>query len=325
MRSRLDWDKLRVFHAVSDAGSFTHAGETLGLSQSAVSRQVHALEESLGVMLFHRHARGLILTEQGELLYRSVHDVFHQLAMTESLLTDSKDRPEGPLRITTTVTFGSTWLTRVIKRFIDDYPGIEVSLLLADSDLDITMREADCAIRFAMPSRPELIQRHLRKTRSRLYASAEYLRAHGMPQSLDDLDGHVILFGEDVPVPTPTMNWLMHEQVDGHALRPALKINNVYGMYRAVVAGLGVAPLPSYMARLSSELVHVLPEIVGPETDMYFVYPGELRDSKRITVFRDFLVRSLNDAWAAPPVREKSVRDKPARADPLDVQPVDGF
>ena len=304
----MDWDKLRVFHAVADAGSFTHAGETLSLSQSAVSRQVHSLEESLGVMLFHRHARGLILTEQGELLYRNVHDVFHRLAMTEALLTESKDRPEGPLKITTTVAFGSTWLTRIIHKFIDDYPGIDVSLALTDTDLDITMREADCAIWFAMPTRPDLIQRQLRTVRSRLYASPEYLRTHGMPKSLEDLDGHIILFGEDGPAPTPTINWASELEADGHPLRPVLTVNNIYGMYRAVTSGLGVASLPSYMTRLSPDLVHVLPEIVGPETDMYFVYPEELRDSMRITVFRDFLVRSLNESWAAPPVRERTLK-----------------
>ena len=308
MKSRMDWDKLRVFHAVADAGSFTHAGDTLSLSQSAVSRQVHSLEESLGVMLFHRHARGLILTEQGELLYRSVHDVFHQLAMTEAVLTDSKERPEGPLRITTTVAFGSTWLTREIKKFIEDYPGIDVSLILTDSDLDITMREADCAIRFAMPTRGDLIQRHLRTVKSRLYASPEYLRTHGMPKSVEDLDGHLIVFGDDGPVPTPSINWPLGLQVNDHGIRPVLKVNNIYGIYRAVVSGLGIAPLPSYMTRLSSELVHVLPELVGPEIDMYFVYPEELRDSMRISMFRDFLIRSLNEAWAVPAPREKLSR-----------------
>ena len=308
MKSRMDWDKLRVFHAVADAGSFTHAGDTLSLSQSAVSRQVHSLEESLGVMLFHRHARGLILTEQGELLYRSVHDVFHQLAMTEAVLTDSKERPEGPLRITTTVAFGSTWLTLEIKKLIEDYPGIDVSLILTDSDLDITMREADCAIRFATPTRGDLIERHLRTVRSRLYASPEYLRTHGMPKSVEDLDGHLIVFGDDGPVPTPSINWPLGLQVNDHGIRPVLKVNNIYGIYRAVVSGLGIAPLPSYMTRLSSELVHVLPELVGPEIDMYFVYPEELRDSMRISMFRDFLIRSLNEAWAVPAPREKLSR-----------------
>ena len=107
----LDWDKLRVFHAVAEAGSFTHAGDILKLSQSAVSRQVSALESSLKVPLFHRHARGLILTEQGELLYRTVHDVFAKLAMAEAQLSETKDRPKGALKVTATVALGSTWLT----------------------------------------------------------------------------------------------------------------------------------------------------------------------------------------------------------------------
>lgn len=297
MRSRMDWDKLRVFHAVADAGSFTHAGETLNLSQSAVSRQIHALEESLDVVLFHRHARGLILTEQGELLHANVRDVFHRLAMTEAMLTESKDSPEGPLKISTTVTFGSTWLTRVIKKFIADYPTVQVSLILTDSDLDISMREADCAIRFTAPTQPDLIQKHLRTIRSRLYASPDYLREHGMPTSIEDLDGHLIVFGDDTPAPSPTINWPMQLRVHDHQIEPVLRVNNIYGMYRAVASGLGIASLPSYMARLSSELVHVLPDMVGPEADMYFVYPEELRDTKRINVFRDFLIRQIAESW----------------------------
>lgn len=308
MRSRMDWDKLRVFHAVADAGSFTHAGETLSLSQSAVSRQIHALEESLDVVLFHRHARGLILTEQGELLNSNVRDVFHRLAMTEAMLTESKDRPDGPLKISTTVAFGSTWLTRVIKKFIEDFPSVQVSLILTDIDLDISMREADCAIRFSAPTQPDLIQRHLRTVRSRLYASPDYLREHGMPLSIDDLDGHMIVFGDDAPVPTPTINWPLQLRGADHRVQPVLRVNNIYGMYRAAVSGLGVAALPSYMARISSDLVHVLPDVVGPETEMYFVYPEELRETKRINVFRDFLIRNIAESWADTPSRPVEVK-----------------
>src|ERR1700751_1324175 len=120
----MDWDKLKVFHAAAEAGSFTHAGEQLGLSQSAVSRQVSALEESLAVSLFHRHARGLILTEQGDLLYKTVHEGFAKLNAVENSLTETKDNPEGPRRVTTTVAFGSVWLTSRLKEFIRAYPGI---------------------------------------------------------------------------------------------------------------------------------------------------------------------------------------------------------
>lgn len=292
---RMDWDKLRVFHAVADAGSFTHAGEILNLSQSAVSRQVHALEESLGLLLFHRHARGLILTESGELLYRTVHDVFHRLAMAEAMLIESKERPQGPLKISTTTAFGSTWLTPQMKEFVELYPDIQVSLVLTESDLDLGMREADCAIRFQPPTQPDLIQRHLKTVRSRLFAAPTYIKEYGMPHTVEDLDGHIIVYGQDGPLPTATINWLLDLRASEHPLQPLLRVNNIYAMYRAVVSGLGVAALPTYMARLSNEIVNVLPNIEGPASDVYFIYPEEMRNSKRINVFRDFLVRKITE------------------------------
>jgi DNA-binding transcriptional LysR family regulator len=290
----MDWDKLRVFHAVANAGSFTHAGETLNLSQSAVSRQVHALEESLGLMLFHRHARGLILTEQGELLNRNVREVFAKLAMTEAMLTESTERPEGPLRITTTVAFGSTWLTPQMTEFFELYPEISISLVLLDSELDLAMREADCAIRFIPPRQPDLIQRHLMSVRAHVYASADYLKRHGMPKSPEDLDNHdLIVYGEDPTPPVATLNWLLEAGATKGERRPILKVNNIYGIYRAVMSGLGVGALPTYMARMTANLVQVLPELEGPTTDSFFVYSEELRNSKRIAVFRDFLVHKI--------------------------------
>ena len=176
LNSVMDWDKLRIFHAVADAGSFTHAGHELGLSQSAVSRQISALEEALNVPLFHRHARGLILTEQGEMLYRTAHEVFTKLTAAQTRLMDSKEKPSGELRITTTVGLGSVWLTPRLREFSEIYPEIAVTLLLDDRELDLSMREADVAIRLRRPTQPDLIQRKLFTVHHHLYASAEYLR-----------------------------------------------------------------------------------------------------------------------------------------------------
>src|ERR1700759_365601 len=206
---RMDWDKLRVFHAVAEAGSFTHAGEALNLSQSAVSRQISALEESLSVPLFHRHARGLILTEQRELLFRTAREVFAKLSMAEGMISESKDRPKGPLKITSSVAFGSTWLTPRIREFLDLYPEIQVTLVVDDSELDLSMREADVAIRMAPPRQPDLVQRHLMTVRSYAYASPDYLKKHGTPTRPEDLDEHrVIIYGDDSRPPTPSINWL---------------------------------------------------------------------------------------------------------------------
>src|SRR5258707_4138424 len=224
----MDWDKLRVFHAVAEAGSFTHAGEALNLSQSAVSRQISALEESLSVPLFHRHARGLILTEQGELLFRTAREVFAKLAMSESLISESKDRPKGPLKITTTVAFGSIWLTPRIHEFLDLYPEIQVSLVVDDSELDLSMREADVAIRMTPPRQPDLIQRHLVSVQEHAYGTTDYLKKHGMPQRAEDLDQHrLIVYGEDAPPPVPGATWLLDSGVKtGNDRRPTLTVHN---------------------------------------------------------------------------------------------------
>lgn len=291
----MDWDKLRIFHAVAEAGSFTHAGEQLNLSQSAVSRQISALEESLKVMLFHRHARGLILTEQGELLYRTAHEIFGKLSMVEAQLAESKDRPRGLLKVTTTVAFGSTWLSPRMRDFMELYPDIEVHLILTDRELDLSMREADIGIRLSPPRQADLIQRHLLTVHMAIFASTHYLKKHGSPSSPEDLDNHrIVVYGDDARPPVPDVNWLLRIGNETGELRRAnLTVNNVYGVMRAVQAGAGIGALPEFMVQGQSDLVQVLPELTGPTIDAYFVYPEELRASKRIQVFRDFLLRHV--------------------------------
>jgi DNA-binding transcriptional LysR family regulator len=292
---KMDWDKLRIFHAVAEAGSFTHAGEVLNLSQSAVSRQISSLEESLNVALFHRHARGLILTEQGELLYRTAHEVFSKLAMAEAQLAESKDRPKGQLKVTATQAFGSSWLTPCLLEFIDLYPDVEVDLVLEDRELDLSMREADVAIRMAPPRQPELIQRHLMTVHLNIYAAPAYLKRHGIPKVPEDLDQHrIIVYGNDTRPPVEDMDWLLVAGTrKDKPRRPILKVNSVYAILRAVQSGLGIASLPEFMVGEGTSLVRVLPELQGPRIDAYFVYPEELRNSKRIQVFRDFLLRKV--------------------------------
>ncbi len=292
----MDWDKLRVFHAVAEAGSFTHAGDTLNLSQSAVSRQISALEEALQVPLFHRHARGLILTEQGESLNRTVREVFAKLAMTEALLTESREKPAGRLKVTTTVGFGASWLAPRVQAFLEMYPDVTMNLVLDDTDLDLAMREADVAIRMHPPKQPDLVQRHLMVMEWHLCASPSYLAKHGTPQTPDDLDDHkLILFGSYHP-PVPDVNWLAElGRRPGDPRRALLEVNSLHAMMEAVKSGLGMAAVPDYMATEAEAdgLVRLLPEVKAPKVDVYFVYPEELRSSKRVAVFRDFLLSRL--------------------------------
>ncbi len=292
----MDWDKLRVFHAVAEAGSFTHAGETLNLSQSAVSRQISALEENLQVPLFHRHARGLILTEQGESLNRTVREVFAKLAMTEALLTESKEKPAGRIKVTTTVGFGATWLAPRLQEFLERYPDISMSLLLDDTELDLAMREADVAIRMHAPKQPDLVQRHLFHIDWLVVASPEYLAKHGTPERAEELDDHkLVLFGDYRP-PVPDINWLAEAgRRAGSPRRALLEVNSLHAMAQAVRLGVGIGVLPNWMSDEVAGLTRLLPDLKAPKVDVFFVYPEELRNSKRVAVFRDFLLARLQE------------------------------
>lgn len=292
----MDWDKLRVFHAVAEAGSFTHAGETLNLSQSAVSRQISQLEDTLNVTLFHRHARGLILTEQGEILYHTAREVFAKLAAAEASLSEGRELPKGPLKITTPVAFGSTWLASRIGMFLERYPEITVSLIIDDSELDLGMRQADVAIRLGAPRQPDLIQRHLKTIKLHLYASPGYLKRMGMPQRAEDLASHrLVIYGDSPHPPFPNVNWLLDLATGGSRRVHAntFAVNNYYAMLRAVQGGVGIAAIPDYLASEDESLVRVMPDTEGPQVPAYFVYPEELRHSKRITVLRDFLIQEV--------------------------------
>jgi DNA-binding transcriptional LysR family regulator len=289
----MDWDKLKVFHAAAQAGSFTHAGEQLGLSQSAVSRQVSALEQELGVSLFHRHARGLILTEQGEVLQSTAHDVFMKLEAARTKLTDSREKPNGELKVTTTVGIGVHWLTPRLGEFNDLYPDIRITLITTDNELDLAMREADVAIRLRQPTQPDLIQRKLFSLHFHACASPEYIKRFGTPRSIEELDQHrlIVLGGTIQPWLQQSGNWLvMTARPERDPRLPWLTINNVLGVLRACQRGLGIAMLPDYLVEENGGLVNLFGDKNEVAYDAYFVYPEELKSVARVQVFRDFLV-----------------------------------
>ncbi|RCS25521.1 LysR family transcriptional regulator [Phyllobacterium salinisoli] len=288
----LDWDKLRIFHAAAEAGSFTHAAQTLHLSQSAISRQVSALEQDVGVPLFQRHARGLILTEQGELLYRTAHDVLMKLENVRSRLAESREKPTGRLRVTTTVGLGSGWLIERVQEFIELYPDVRLQLILDNEELDLTMRHADCAIRLRQPQQPDLIQRRLFTVHMHVYAAASYIAKHGKLASVDELGEHrIVTFGEPAPSYLTGLNWLeIAGRGDSSPRIPTLQVNNLLSIKRAVQRGVGMAVLPDYMVDKESGLVQLLPDMEEiPSFDTFFCYPEALKNSAKLHVFRDFL------------------------------------
>ena len=290
----MDWDKLRIFHAVADAGSLTHAGDTLHLSQSAVSRQVRALEESLNTTLFHRHARGLILTEQGELLFDATRAMAKRLDAASARIRDSEEEVFGELRITTTIGFGSLWLAPRLSRLYDKYPDLNINLMLDERVLDLPMREADVAIRMKEPSQADLVRKRLMSVRMRLYASRTYLSTHEVPQSMEDLRDHRLIC-QNVASEQVSAGATLVRELMSYDLPNVLTVNNYFGCLQAVRNDLGVGVLPDYVAIDDPELVRVLPEVESNAVPVFLAFPEELRQSKRISAFRDFVLEQIGE------------------------------
>lgn len=295
----MDWDKLKTFHYAAEAGSLTAAAERLGLSQSAVSRQIAALEDAIGVPLFQRYARGLILTGPGMALIELTREMQAAAAMAESTLKDAREKVMGDLTVTAPVAFGSTWLAPRLVSFADGYPELKLRLLLDDREYDLLKLEAECAIRLWAAQHADLIQRKLLTVHVSLYAAPAYLARHGTPTTPEQLDRHrIVSYQRDASSPMRDLDWALRAGREEDAARsPTLEINNVYGMLRAVESGLGIGSLPDYMASANPNLVKVLPDLLGPSFDIFFIYPSDLRRSRRIAAFRQFLIEQTQ-SWA---------------------------
>ena len=288
----MDWDKLRIFHAVADAGSLTHAGDKLNLSQSAVSRQIRGLEESLNATLFHRHARGLILTEQGELLHDATTAMNKRLDTAAARIRDSEEEVFGDLRVTTTLGFGTLWLAPRLVKLYEQYPDLRVDLMLEERVLDLPMREADVAIRMKEPSQADLIRKRLMTVKMQIFANQKYLDANGVPDSLDDLVYHRLIC-QSVDAAQVGASSTLVQHLLTYEVRSLLTVNNYFGVLQAVLQHLGLGILPDYVSAEDDRLIRVIPDVESADIPVFLAYPEELRQSKRIAAFRDFVQEEI--------------------------------
>jgi len=297
----MDWDKLKTFHAAAEAGSLTGAAELLNLSQSAVSRQISALEGELSAKLFHRHTRGLLLTEPGRVLFTATAEVAAKIALAEAHLQDIRDEPSGLLRVTAPTALGAIWLAPRLTRFREQFPQIRIRLLLVDHELDIANLEADLAIRPWAATQNDVIQKKLMQVDQHLYASEPYLTRVGEPTGVDDLDRHeFVAYGPKHLASIPNLNWplVLGLKPGDKPREPVIEANTINGMMKACEAGLGLAGLPDYVARENDRLKRVLPDQAGPPFEVYMLYPQELRGSRRIAAFSEFLSEEVK-RWEA--------------------------
>ena len=293
----MDWDKLKIFHAVAEAGSFTSSTVNLNLSQSAISRQIQSLEDDLNVKLFERHARGLTLTESGEYVYKTANEVISKLKEVETTLSDKKNKPRGKLTVTTVISFGTTWLTPRIQEFMQLNPEIEIELIFDDKELDLSTRQADIGIFMRRPKQLNYIQKKLIDIHYHIYGSPKYLEKHGYPKTINDLNKHkFISFGRGAPSPVFNPEWALKLGMkENKTMKTVMKVNSVYGLLLAVQSGVGLAALPDYLTIKQPNIIKVLPNVKGPITEAHFVYPQSMKNVARVQAFRNFLYSKISE------------------------------
>jgi DNA-binding transcriptional LysR family regulator len=226
------------------------------------------------------------------MLFGTASEIMNKLSTAETLLTDTTTKPSGDLRVTAPIGLGTVWVTQRLREFFEIYPDIRVELVLSDEQIAIAMRAADVAIWTAEPQQSDLIRRRLFTMKIHAFASANYIRRYGAPQTLEALDEHAIVSYSGTPAPhLSAIRWLEIAGLEGKAPRkPAFAANSVVAMKYAIRAGIGIGLVPDYLTEEEADLVPVLRDVQLPTVPIFFVFPEELKTAKKVQVFRDFLV-----------------------------------
>ncbi|MBP6985843.1 MAG: LysR family transcriptional regulator [Alphaproteobacteria bacterium] len=288
----MDWNKLRTFYHVASVGSFSKAAESLNITQSALSRQVIDLEYSLKKTLFFRRPRGLELTKDGEILYETARKVCAEIEAGEINLYEEETVPKGLLKLCTTPDIATYWLSNYLPGFLTRFPEIRVAVISSAHPTDYILSKADVSLITKKTSSPDFIQKSMMKVKLKLYASPEYIASRGTPEKLSDLDHHQLLtYGDYIHHPYDNINWILSAGAPAGVLRePYLQVNSMQGLQLMAEAGFGIISLSQENPSLAkANLVPILPEIDGPEIETFLVYPMQLKNSKRVQAFKEYL------------------------------------
>lgn len=289
----MDWNDLRYFLAVIDGGSLSAAAKRLNVSQPTMGRRMAALESRLGTRLFERRGRGYVLTAEGENLAGSVRRMEDEALAAERRLGGRDSSLAGTVRLSATEGIGALWLPPRLSRFTAGYPDIRLELILDNTAVNLSRREADVAIR--MQNEPgrlswqdALIGRNLGRLRIGLYASPDYLAAHGTPRAVADLKRHAAVGLAGFLVGASYNQWLL----DAGA-RQALSTNSLLAQLNAVRAGFGIAAMASALIDDDMGLVPLMPDLALPAPDVWLLYHADMKHAARIRAVVDFLADEI--------------------------------
>ncbi|MFY9180163.1 MAG: LysR family transcriptional regulator [Venatoribacter sp.] len=287
-------DSLQTFITVVRTRNFTAAADELGVTPSAISKQISALEERLGVRLLNRTTRSVSPTEAGQMFYQHGENILESITEAEKLVTDFDITPRGKLRITTMSNFGRRELARILTKFSEQYPDISFDLHISDRPVDIVKEGFDFAIRLGTQEDSRLIAKPIAEQRIVVCAAKSYLDKWGMPKQLEDLNNHCILVVANAEY--ARINWLRQFEKD-HGFKftsaeRSLSVNDIDLVNEACVAGMGIAALPSYLAEKhiqKGELIQLFPEIEIPVRTIKIVFPQNRYLANKSRAFIDFI------------------------------------
>lgn len=294
----MDWNKLKIFHAVFESGSFSAASQVLKLSQSSVSRHIRNLEDRLQMSLFFRQINGIIPTEQAEFLYETTQAIWDRLAFIETLLNDDRDAPQGVLRVVSSPAFATLWLIFHLPDFLNLYEDLTVEIFADYANQRFyDLRETDVLIHAEPTFFAGILSVPILKQTTGIFASRSYLKAFGVPYKPQQLNQHrLICFDEKYTLPFPRYNLLLELGADtGHSRQPFIKINSLLGIARAVEEGLGIALLPPFVAETLSDVVQIIPEANCPTVELTLSYPEQLKKASRVQAFQEFLLEKTGN------------------------------
>lgn len=293
----LDWNQVRAFMAAVEGGSLTAGGKAIGLSQSTLSRQVQALEESLGVALFERIGKRLVLTEAGRALAPHASAMGQAAAALDLGALGRSEAVEGTVTISASDAVAMYLLPPILWRVREEVPGVTVRVLVANSLSDLRRREADIAIRHVRPTEPELVGRWIRDATASFYASRDWVARHGHPRRAVDATGAVFIGDHS------DGRYASYLREMGLDLGPEcfrLSCESSLVAWALARQGLGICPVMREIARSMPELVEVLDELPLITFPFWLLTHREVHSARRIRLVFDILAEELGDGDPPP-------------------------
>ena len=291
--NEINWDCLRYFLASADTGSLTAASKILGSNQPTVGRYIDNLESVLGIKLFQRSVRGLILTQEGKDIYERVIDIQNSIVQIQHIAESEKETIRGVVNLSVPEGLGHEIIIPALEGFYQKHPNINLVINVSSSISNLTRGEADIAIRLFRPSEVDLVAKHLGEMKMSLFSSNLYKEKYSFPKNLDALKDHKIITYGEQSSSLPENKWLLKYSYSSSHI---LSSDSTAARLRATLSGIGISIQPEILAKQNTGLLPVLNNLNIPAHNVWLVYHKDIRHMRRIRAVVNFITICLKDS-----------------------------